>query len=44
MGIAKGLPFPQIMFMLHTRPEMVWCEQEAKPVPEVDKKRWGLRY
>ena len=41
---AKDLPFPQNIFMLHTRPEMVWGEQEAKPVLEVGKKRCGLRY
>jgi len=33
----NDLPFPQNIFMLQTRPETVWSEQEAKPLLEVGK-------
>ena len=36
-AIDNDLPFPQNIFMLQTRPETVWSQQEAKPVLEVGK-------
>lgn len=36
-AIDKGLPFPRNVFMLQTRPESVWSQQEAKPTLEVGK-------
>jgi pyruvate,water dikinase len=36
-AIDKDLPFPQNIFMLQTRPETVWSEQEAKPVLDASK-------
>jgi pyruvate,water dikinase len=36
-AIDKGLPFPQNVFMLQTRPESVWSQQEAKPMLDAGK-------
>ncbi len=36
-AIDKDLPFPQNIFMVQTRPETVWSQQEAKPVLDASK-------
>jgi len=36
-AIDKDIPFPQNIFIVQTRPETVWSQQEAKPVLDASK-------